>query len=46
MSLSSLIKILLQPAMGWYIKKKKKIEEEKSFHVIHEGILAAVKILL
>lgn len=45
MSLSSLIKILLQPAMGWYIKKKK-MEGEKSFYVIHEGILAAVKILL
>lgn len=44
MSLSSLIKILLQPTMGWCIKKK--IEGEKSFYVIHEGILAAVKMLL
>lgn len=31
MSLSSLIKILLQPAMGWYIKKKRERERKKAF---------------
>lgn len=40
MSLSSLIRILPQPTMSWCKTKK------KCFHIIHEGILAAVKIFL
>lgn len=39
MSWCSLIRILLQPSMCW-------CKPKKSFHIIHEGILAAVKILL